>query len=75
MKPRGRKTVWSDLLDFLISSPEYQIKSPGITTNEDDRNRTVYIESVVTLEDKLKPNLRDGQELSVTDVTNPSPLL
>ena len=74
----------SDLLEFLTSSPEYQMKSPGITTTyEDGRNRTLYIQSVVALEEKLKPNLkmtleelnlRNGQELSVTDVTNPSPL-
>ena len=45
-------------MEFLTSSPEYQMKSPGITTTyEDGRNRTLYIQSVVALEEKLKPNI------------------
>lgn len=74
----------SDVLDFLTNSLEYQMKSPGITTTYDDgRNRTLYIQSVPSMEEKLRPNLKktlaelslsDGQELLVTDVTNPRTL-
>lgn len=61
------------------------MKSPGVTTTrEDGRNRTLYIQSVASLEARTRDNLKktleelelkDGQEVNVSDVTSPNTLI
>lgn len=73
------------MIDYLVESNEYQMKSPGVTTTrEDGRNRTLYIQSVPSLEAKTRDNLKktleelelkDGQEVNVSDVTSPNTLI
>lgn len=70
-----------DLIDFLCESPEFQMKNPGITTSVDGKNRTLYMSTVKSIEERTKANLtqslgelglQDGQELMVADQTTPN---
>lgn len=72
-----------DVVNLLVESNEYQMKSPGITTinAETGKNRTLYIQTVASLEEKTRENLSktldelnlvDGQELYIVDSSKPS---
>ncbi|KAK3579049.1 hypothetical protein CHS0354_029907 [Potamilus streckersoni] len=72
-----------DIIDYLIESPAYQMKSPGITTSVNGKNKTLYIQTVKSIEEKTRENLKktlkelelvDGQELYVADPTTPNSL-
>ncbi|XP_031620729.1 nedd8-activating enzyme E1 catalytic subunit [Contarinia nasturtii] len=69
------------LIEFLCTDVAFQMRSPGITMNVDGKNKTLYISTVKSLEERLRPNLKltleelnvkNGQELTVTDQTNPN---
>lgn len=73
-----------DLIDYLCANPEYQMKSPGLTTNIDGKNKTLYMSTVKSIEEQTRSNLtlslhelnfRDGQELIVADATNPNTIV
>jgi ubiquitin-activating enzyme E1 C len=70
-----------DLIDYLCTNPDYQMKSPGLTTNIDGKNKTLYMSSVRSIEEQTRSNLtlslhelnlNDGQEIVVADATNPN---
>ncbi|KAK7102778.1 NEDD8-activating enzyme E1 catalytic subunit-like [Littorina saxatilis] len=70
-----------DVITFLIESNTYQMKSPGITTSAHGKNKTLYMQTVKSIEERTRENLkktlkelglRSGQELYVADVTTPS---
>ncbi|KAJ8302384.1 hypothetical protein KUTeg_021371 [Tegillarca granosa] len=70
-----------DIIDYLVESLAYQMKSPGITTSMNGKNKTLYMQTVKSIEEKTKENLKktlkdlglvDGQELYVADPTTPS---
>lgn len=70
-----------NLIDHLCENVQLQMKSPGITANIDGKNKTLYISSVKSIEERTRPNLKltlqelnieNGQELSVADQTNPN---
>jgi ubiquitin-activating enzyme E1 C len=70
-----------DLIDYLCNSNEFQMKSPGLTTMVNGKNKTLYMGTVKSIEEQTRANLtlslhelnlEDGQELSVADVTNPN---
>ncbi|KAL3853182.1 hypothetical protein ACJMK2_016747 [Sinanodonta woodiana] len=72
-----------DIIDYLIESPAYQMKSPGITTSVNGKNKTLYMQTVKSIEEKTRENLKktlkelglvDGQELYVADPTTPNSL-
>ncbi|RWS12304.1 NEDD8-activating enzyme E1 catalytic subunit-like isoform X2 [Dinothrombium tinctorium] len=69
------------IINYLKESPKYQMHSPGITTAVDGKNKTLYIQSVASIEEKTRPNLKktlrelgleNGQMLFVADVTSPN---
>ncbi|CAN7985583.1 unnamed protein product, partial [Ixodes pacificus] len=69
-----------DVFDHLVSRPEFQMKAPGMTTTVAGRNKTLYMPSVASIEERTRANLKktlkelefvDGQELVVADVTSP----
>jgi len=71
-----------DVLDFLVSSPNYQMKSPAITA-AGQPSVTLYIPNIPSLERQTKGNLKktlrelglqDGQRLYVADPTSPTTL-
>ncbi|XP_028853900.1 NEDD8-activating enzyme E1 catalytic subunit isoform X1 [Denticeps clupeoides] len=73
-----------DVLDHLTESAALQMKSPAVTATMDGKNRTLYLQTVASIEERTRPNLSktlkelglsDGQELAVADVTTPQTLL
>lgn len=69
------------LINYLCENPRFQMKSPGVAANIDGKNKTLYISSVKSIEERTRPNLKltlqelnieNGQELSVADQTNPN---
>uniref|UniRef100_G3NGT6 NEDD8-activating enzyme E1 catalytic subunit n=1 Tax=Gasterosteus aculeatus aculeatus TaxID=481459 RepID=G3NGT6_GASAC len=73
-----------EVLQFLTESASLQMKSPAITTTLEGKNKTLYLQSVKSIEERTRPNLcktlkelglSDGQELAVADVTTPQTVL
>eukprot|EP00088_Acartia_fossae_P008337 TRINITY_DN1397_c0_g1_i1.p1 TRINITY_DN1397_c0_g1~~TRINITY_DN1397_c0_g1_i1.p1 ORF type:complete len:455 (-),score=124.27 TRINITY_DN1397_c0_g1_i1:432-1757(-) len=73
-----------DVIDHLVNSPSFQMKGPGITTSIEGKNKTLYMQTVPSIEEKTRPNLKlsleelglhDGCQLVVADSTSPSPIL
>ena len=70
------------VVDFFCESADYQMKAPCLTaTNLDGSNKTLYMQSVPSLEQMTRPNLvksleelqlEDGQNLFVADSTTPN---
>ncbi|XP_053377136.1 NEDD8-activating enzyme E1 catalytic subunit-like [Mercenaria mercenaria] len=69
-----------DIINFLQESAEYQMKSPGLTANVHGKNKTLYMPTVKSIEEKTRENLKktlgdlgivNGQELYVADPTTP----
>uniref|UniRef100_A0A1B6CKV5 NEDD8-activating enzyme E1 catalytic subunit n=1 Tax=Clastoptera arizonana TaxID=38151 RepID=A0A1B6CKV5_9HEMI len=73
-----------ELIDLLKENHLYQMKSPGITTIIDGKNRTLYLPTVASIEERTRQNLKkclselglkDGSEIMVADVTNPNTIV
>lgn len=73
-----------DLIDYLCNNPEYQLKNPGLTTSINGNNKTLYMQTVKSIEEQTRCNLTqslhelnlsDGQELVIADVTNPNSIV
>lgn len=72
------------LLELLSESTAYQMKSPGLTTLIDGKNKTLYMSTIKSIEERTRGNLnktlvelglKDGQDILVADVTSPSTLV
>ncbi|KAF7249948.1 NEDD8-activating enzyme E1 catalytic subunit [Varanus komodoensis] len=73
-----------EVLDYLTNNASLQMKSPAITATVYGRNKTLYLQSVASIEERTRSNLSktlkelglvDGQELAVADVTTPQTVL
>jgi len=73
-----------EVLDYLKESAVYQLRSPGITTTINGKNKTLYMSTVKSIEEATKANLKmslaelglqDGQQIFVADPTSPNSLL
>ncbi|XP_078517600.1 NEDD8-activating enzyme E1 catalytic subunit isoform X1 [Lissotriton helveticus] len=73
-----------DVLDYLTTNNSLQMKSPAITATLEGKNKTLYLPTVASIEERTRPNLSktlkelgltDGQELAVADVTTPQTVL
>ncbi|RVE70888.1 hypothetical protein OJAV_G00068430 [Oryzias javanicus] len=73
-----------EILEYLTENSSLQMKSPAITTILEGKNKTLYLQSVKSIEERTRPNLcktlkelglSDGQELAVADVTTPQTVL
>uniref|UniRef100_A0A8D3E2U1 NEDD8-activating enzyme E1 catalytic subunit n=1 Tax=Scophthalmus maximus TaxID=52904 RepID=A0A8D3E2U1_SCOMX len=73
-----------EVLDYLTESASLQMKSPAVTATVEGKNKTLYLQSVASIEQRTRPNLSktlkelglmDGQELAVADVTTPQTML
>jgi NEDD8-activating enzyme E1 len=73
-----------DLIDYLCTNPDYQMKNPGLTTSIDGKNKTLYMSTVKSIEEQTRANLtlslhelnfQDGQEIIVADATNPNTIV
>lgn len=69
------------LIALLRDSPMFQMKNPGLTAHVEGRNRTLYMPTVTSIEERTRPNLAkkltevgllDGHEVMVADVTTPN---
>ncbi|KAL1132836.1 hypothetical protein AAG570_010788 [Ranatra chinensis] len=73
-----------ELIDSLCENPSYQMKSPGITTVIDGKNKTLYLPLIKSIEERTRENLKktlnelglkNGSQLIVADVTNPNTII
>ncbi|XP_053705476.1 NEDD8-activating enzyme E1 catalytic subunit isoform X1 [Synchiropus splendidus] len=73
-----------EVLEYLTGHASLQMKSPAITTTLEGKNKTLYLQSIKSIEERTRPNLcktlkelglSDGQELAVADVTTPQTVL
>ena len=69
-----------DMIDYLVNHAIYQMKSPGLTTSVNGKNKTLYMSRVSSIEAATRPNLKKtleelglstGMEIVVADVTTP----
>lgn len=67
----------------MLAGQQYQMRSPGIVAAFAERNRTLYMSSVASIEEMTRDNLKkslkelnvvNGTKLIVTDVTRPTSL-
>ncbi|XP_067937936.1 NEDD8-activating enzyme E1 catalytic subunit-like [Watersipora subatra] len=77
------QTKLQEIVDFLIESPTYQMKAPGLRTIVNGKPKTLYMQTVPSLKMATKPNLKktlqelelvSGQQILVADVTTPNTL-
>ncbi|XP_029456933.1 NEDD8-activating enzyme E1 catalytic subunit isoform X2 [Rhinatrema bivittatum] len=73
-----------EVLDYLTNNTSLQMKSPAITATLDGKNKTLYLQTVASIEERTRPNLSktlkelglvNGQELAVADITTPQTVL
>ncbi|XP_041080421.1 NEDD8-activating enzyme E1 catalytic subunit isoform X4 [Polyodon spathula] len=73
-----------EVLDYLTENTSLQMKTPAITATVDGKNKTLYLQTVASIEERTRPNLSrtlkelglaEGQELAVADVTTPQTVL
>lgn len=73
-----------DLIALLSESASYQMRSPGITATIEGKNKTLYMSTIASIEEKTKENLNktledlgltNGCEIMVADLTSPSTLV
>jgi ubiquitin-activating enzyme E1 C len=81
---QGPEAKLQDIITVLCESPKFQMKSPGLTANIDGKNRTLYMPTVTSIEEKTRVNLKksiaelgleDGSQLMVADSTSPNTLV
>ncbi|KAK3742039.1 hypothetical protein QZH41_019245 [Actinostola sp. cb2023] len=46
-----------DVITFLCEDTKYQMKAPGITTMVNNKNKTLYMQSVKSIEERTRENL------------------
>lgn len=73
-----------NLISLLCESAEFQMKNPGLTANVNGKNKTLYMSTVKSIEERTRSNLTlsltelglvDGQELMVADQTTPNTII
>ncbi|KAG1671604.1 NEDD8-activating enzyme E1 catalytic subunit [Nymphon striatum] len=73
-----------EIIDFLVQNAKYQMKSPGVTTTIDNKNKTLYMQSIESIEKRTRANLSktirelglvNGQEIVVADITTPTSII
>jgi NEDD8-activating enzyme E1 catalytic subunit len=73
-----------EIVDHLINNEKYLMKSPGLTTFINGKSRTLYMQSIKSIEEATRPNLKktlreleleEDQEIVVADVTRPNALI
>lgn len=70
-----------DLIDYLCENLEFQMKAPGLTTTIAGKNKTLYMSTVKSIEERTRTNLTlslnelglvNNQEIVVADQTTPN---
>lgn len=72
------------LIEILCERVDLQMKNPGVTANIDGKNKTLYMQTVTSIEEKTRENLnkslvelglKDGSEIMVADITTPNTIV
>ncbi|XP_031565141.1 NEDD8-activating enzyme E1 catalytic subunit-like [Actinia tenebrosa] len=80
----SENTTLKDVVNFLCEDSKYQMKAPGITTMIDGKNKTLYMQSVKSIEERIRGNLSktlqelgltDGHEIVIADSTTPKAII
>ncbi|EZA53115.1 NEDD8-activating enzyme E1 catalytic subunit [Ooceraea biroi] len=70
-----------DLIEFLCNQPDMQMKTPGLTACVDGKNKTLYMCTVKSIEERTRENLSktlielgltNDSTINVADVTTPN---
>lgn len=73
-----------DLIELLCERPDLQMKNPGLTTYIDGKNKTLYMQTVASIEERTRENLtktlielglRNDSEINVADITTPNAIV
>lgn len=81
---KSRDMKLQELIDMLRENHSYQMKSPGLTTVINGKNRTLYLSTVASIEERTRQNLKksltelglkNGSEIMVADITSPNTLV
>ncbi|GJQ82570.1 hypothetical protein Trydic_g13023 [Trypoxylus dichotomus] len=73
-----------DLIELLCESASFQMKNPGLTTVIDGKNKTLYMSTIKSIEERTRENLTkslldlgltDNSEVMVADLTSPSTMV
>jgi len=76
-----RSTLLSTFRTYLRDV--YNMKSPALTATIDGKNKTLYLDSIPSIEERTRKNLdctlealglRDGDEIAVGDISSPKPM-
>lgn len=77
-------TKLQEVVDHLVNSEQYQMRAPGLTTSILGKNKTLYMQSVPSIEVATRKNLKlsltelglsTGSELVVADTTSPNSIV
>ncbi|KAF5286832.1 hypothetical protein FQA39_LY00365 [Lamprigera yunnana] len=77
------KMKLKNLIELFCESSSYQMKSPGLTTSINGKNKTLYISTIKSIEERTRENLgksllelglQNGSEIVITDLTSPNTL-
>ncbi|GAB6029902.1 NEDD8-activating protein uba3 [Chamberlinius hualienensis] len=75
----NEKAKLQEVVDYLVDS--YQMKLPGLTAVIEGKNKTLYMPSISSIEERTRPNLKlslkelgleSGHELVIADETSPT---
>lgn len=79
-----QKMKLKDLIQILCESASFQMKSPGLTTTINGKNKTLYMSTIKSIEERTRENLNkslvelgleDSSEIMVADLTTPNTML
>lgn len=78
------KMKLKQLIELLCESASFQMKNPGLTTTIDGKNKTLYMSTIKSIEERTRENLsktlvelglKDDQEIMVADLTSPNTVI
>lgn len=78
------KMKLKDLIEVLCESVSFQMKSPGLTTTINGKNKTLYMSTIKSIEEQTRDNLNkslvdlgleNNAEIIVADLTSPNTMV
>lgn len=78
------KMKLKDLIEILCESASFQMKNPGLTTSIGGKNKTLYMSTIKSIEEKTRENLnkslvelglQNHSEIMVADLTTPNTIV
>lgn len=84
IKINNPKFKLKDLIELLCERSDLQMKNPGLTTYIDGKNKTLYMQTVASIEERTRENLtktlielglRNDSEINVADITTPNTIV